>query len=130
MVSGYPLQERERPRPHRLAVVRPAGHLRGIAGGVFGQNPAHKLTQVGGVELLVHDHRGRRARTLYSVDVPKATRVHGAALRMGHGLPRELHVFATDRLAVRPLEALAEVVGDALAVRRDAAVLTRGDLGC
>ena len=50
---------------------------------------------------------------------------HRAALGMHDRLPGKDHVLAVERVAIRPDDALFQVVGDGQAIIRDAAVLQR-----
>ena len=86
------------------------------------------LREVGGLLVVMADD-GEVVRAVDGVDVVAA--VGGLPLGGGHGLPGNLDVGGGDGLAVVPLQALAQVVGDvhgAVILHRDEAVLNRGHL--
>ena len=127
VIPRDPLQHRERARPDRLTIVGPARHLRGIACGVPGHDGVEPA-QERRVERLVSDHHRGGGRTIHRLDVTVPGCTAGPALRIHDGLPGESHVVAGDGLAIRPFQAILEMVGDGLTVAGYPAVLPRGHL--
>ena len=121
----------------------PLGHLVGpgaerrpvvVVGGVDvaalehvpGQRAAHELQLVGGVDLLVVQHRGERIGRVDAGDAVEAVGALGVVGRAVDRLDRELHVGGGVRRAVVPGDVRLQFPGDvhaAVLAQDDAAVL-------
>ncbi len=98
---------------------------------MLGQNLADGADEGVGPERgrILEDHLDRQVVDLLDLDVLVGAGGVGRGRRIGGIFPGEDDVVGSERLAVMPLDARLQLPGDFLAVRREAAIGLRGNLG-